>query len=577
MSLKTITGHLLEARRRPSDAPALYFKRHRQWLSQSWSEYYDRVEAGGLGLASLGVGAGDKVAILSQSRFEWAVFDFATLGLGAVTVPIYQSAKPEELDWIIKHAEPKILVVEDRAQLSKWETLGKRSRSVMNVICIDPGQDPLPAGVLSMDDVLLLGREKWAGDRAHFERSCETVKRSDMATIVYTSGTTGDPKGVVLTHEQIMSEVTDLVKAFPISNQDSTLSFLPFAHVIGRVEIWLHMYLGFTIYFAEGIDHLRANLKESRPTVILGVPRIFEKIYVSLLAQIEGRPWRRALFKVLSSPTSPVPRFASDALLFKKLRDELGGRLRFVVSGGAPLEPEIAVFFRKAGLLLLEGYGLTETTAAITANTPGDYEFGTVGSPLPDVDIQLAADGEIMVKSGKVMVGYYKDEEATRAAFRDGYFLTGDVGVRTSGGHIKITDRKKDLIKTAGGKYVAPQKLEGLLKLNPAISNVLIHGDRRKYIVALVTLNEGYAKNLAREKGWTYKDFKTLSQRPEIKDAIRRQIASVNSQLASFETIKNFAILPEDFSIERGELTPSLKVRRKVCDEKYRGVIDGLY
>jgi long-chain acyl-CoA synthetase len=255
----------------------------------------------------------------------------------------------------------------------------------------------------------------------------------------------------------------------------------------------------------------------------------------------------------------------------------LVGRLRFVVSGGAALDPKLADFFSKAGLLILEGYGLTETTAAISTNTPGAYQFGTVGKPMSDVEIKIAADGEILVKSQKVMTGYYKNEEATREVLKDGYFHTGDVGELNEQGFLRITDRKKDLIKTSGGKYVAPQKLEGLLKTVPLISHALIHGDKRKYVVALVTLNEPYAKALAKENNWTYRDSKALAQLPEIKETVRKAVAQVNTQLASYETIKNFAILPDDFTIERGELTPSLKIKRRVCDERYRDVLEQLY
>jgi long-chain acyl-CoA synthetase len=381
----------------------------------------------------------------------------------------------------------------------------------------------------------------------------------------------------MLTHEQILSEVEDLVKAFPISEQDSTLSFLPYAHVLGRSEMWLHTYLGFTINFAESIERMKANLAEVSPTIIIGVPRIFEKINAGLMTQIEGHPLRKHLFNWLSGARDPITGLVADKLLFSKLRQGLGGKLRFVVSGGAALDKSLAQFFKRAGLLILEGYGLTETTGAIIVNTPEAYEFGTIGKPFGDVEVKLGVDGEILIRSKKVMKGYYKDEAATQEVLKDGYFATGDIGEWTEDGFLKITDRKKDLIKTAGGKYVAPQKLEAMLKSSPLISNVLIHGDRRKYVVALVTLNEPYAKRLAKERGWTYRDFKALTQNPELSDTVRKTIAQINTGLASYETIKSFAILPEDFTVEKGELTPSLKVKRKFADKKYSEVIDSLY
>jgi long-chain acyl-CoA synthetase len=528
----------------------------------------------GRALIALGVNPGDRVAVLSNTRVEWAALDFGIMGIGAVTVPIYQSSKAEEVEWIIKHCEAKVVVVEDAAQIKKWEAMGKRCKSVEHVVCIEPVENL--NGILSWDDFLARGSNLADGKRKFLE-AARAVRPDQMASIVYTSGTTGEPKGAVLTHQQPISEVVDIVKAFPISAADSTLCFLPFAHVLGRVELWLHMYLGFTLNFAESIDKLRANLAETKPTVMLGVPRIFEKIYAGLLTQIDGHPLRKAAFGFLSQSQAWWSKPAADFLIFNKLREGLGGRLRFVVSGGAPLEAQLADFFNKAGLLLMEGYGLTETTAAICVNTPKQYEFGTVGKPMSDVEIKLAEDGEILVKSKKVMQSYFKDEAATINAFKDGYLCTGDVGEWTQSGFLRITDRKKDLIKTAGGKYVAPQKLEGLLKLNPLVSNVLIHGDRRKYIVALVTLNEGYITRVARERNWAYRDFKSLVQKAEVKNLVRDQVAKVNAQLSSYETIKNFAILPEDFSIDKGELTPSLKVRRKIVDEKFKGVIEELY
>jgi long-chain acyl-CoA synthetase len=573
---KPITQHLLAANGRPKSWIAARFKRHKDWLQLGWQDYYQSCEAAGLGLAELGVQRGDRVAILSNSRWEWATLDFGILGLGAITIPIYQSNKADEIEFVLQNSQPRVLVVEDQSQLRKWEHIAKRCKSVEQVVCIQSEID-LPAGVLSWDDLLNKGVARRARDPKEFERSIEETKLEDTATVVYTSGTTGTPKGAVLTHDQILSEVEDVNRAFPISPLDSTLSFLPYAHVLGRIDPWLSVYAGYTICFAESIDRLKKNLSEVRPTVIIGVPRIFEKIYAGLLTQIEGHPVRKRLFGTLSTNRTWPGRFLADKLIYAQLRAGLGGRLRFVVSGGAPLEPKLAEFFNRAGILLLEGYGLTETTAAITANTPGHCQFGTVGRPLADVKIKIADDGEILVKSKKVFQKYHEDPASSAEVFKDGYFCTGDVGEFTEGGYLRITDRKKDLIKTAGGKYVAPQRLEGLLKMSPLISHVLIHGDRRKYVVALLTLNEPYIKQLARDKGWSYRDHRALTQMPEVYELVRKHVAETNAQLASYEAIKTFAILPEDFTLEKGELTPSLKVKRKALDEKYRETIDSLY
>jgi long-chain acyl-CoA synthetase len=572
---KPITHHFVAASKRPKDQIAVRFKRHKSWLELNWMDYYRTAEAVGLGLRSLGVKKGDRVAILSNTRWEWAALDFGILGIGGVTVPIYQSHRVEEVEFSLQTTEARVLIVEDANQLRKWEAIGKRCRSVEIVICIQPPDD-LHEGILTWDDLCARGNVP-EGD-SQFRELCEGIELSDLATIVFTSGTSGEPKGAMITHEQALSEVEDIAGVFPISAADASLTFLPYAHILGRVELWLHTYVGFTMTFAQSIDRLRSNLADVKPTLLMGVPRIFEKIYAGLLSQIEGNPWRKTLFHWLHGTEAWPQTWLADRLIYSKLREGLGGRLRFVVSGGAPLEPMLADFFKRAGLLLLEGYGLTETTAAIAVNTPAAHRFGSVGKPMGDVDIKIAADGEILVRGPKVMRGYYRDPEATKAVFtEDGYFKTGDVGEFDKDGFLRITDRKKDLIKTAGGKYVAPQKLEGLLKLNPLISHALIHGDRKKYVVALVTLDEPFVKRMANDRGWNYRDYRALTQLPELRDNVKRAVAEVNAQLASFETIKNFAILPDDFTLEKGELTPSLKVKRRICDERYRDYIEDLY
>lgn len=572
---KPITHHFVLARQRPNHQTAIRFKRHKNWLELNWMDYYRTAEAIGLGLRSLGIQKGDRVAILSNTRWEWAALDFGILGIGGVTVPIYQSHRPEEVEFVLQKSEARILVLEDAAQLRKWEAIRAKCRSVEAVICINPPSD-MPEGILAWDDLCAKGTQ--TNPSEVFKELCESVELTDLASIVFTSGTSGEPKGVMVTHDQVLSEVEDIANAFPISESDSSLTFLPYAHILGRTELWLHTYVGFTMTFAESIDRLRQNLAECKPTVLIGVPRIFEKIYAGLLSQIEGHPVRKNLFYWLRDANSWPQSMIADRFIYAKLREGLGGRLRFVVSGGAPLEAMLADFFKRAGLLILEGYGLTETTAAITANVPSSFKFGSVGKPLGETDIKIAADGEILVKSRKVMKGYYLDPESTQEAFtEEGYFKTGDVGEFDESGFLRITDRKKDLIKTAGGKYIAPQKLEGLLKLNPLISHALIHGDRKKYVVALLTLNESFAKNLANDKGWNYRDYKALTQMPELRESVKKAVADVNAQLASFETIKNFAILPDDFTVEKGELTPSLKVKRRLCDEKYKDYIEDLY
>lgn len=571
-----ISHHLLRANKSRSGRIAVRFKRHRDWLELTWAEYFERIEAAGLGLSALGLARGDRVAILSATRLEWAIADLAILGLGAVTVPVYPNCTADELEFVLNHARPRVLIVETAAHFEKWRTIARRCPSVEDVICIDRGAEATE-DTLDWDDLLNCGLGVRNDRPDAFTESIAQTTIDEVATIVYTSGTTGRPKGVVLTHRQIMSETQDLMRAFPISSADATLSFLPYAHVLGRIESWLHIYVGFTLSFAEGMDRLRQNLVEARPTVIIGVPRVFEKINEALQARVDADPWRRRLFKVLSEPGFRPREILADRLIYRRLRDALGGRLRFVVSGGAPLDARLAEFFHRAGILILEGYGLTETTGAICVNTPTAFEFGTVGRPLADVEVRLSEDGEISFKSAKLFREYLDDAESTRQAFSDGFFRTGDVGEFTERGFLKITDRKKDLIKTAGGKYVAPQKLEALIKREPLVSNVLIHGDRRKFIVALITLNETRVLALAREKGWSYRDYRALTQMAQVRATIKHAVETANAELSPFETIKDFAILAQDFTLERGELTPSLKVKRRALDEAYRATIDALY
>lgn len=584
MKRKPITQTFLEAFQRPHQAVAIKYKLHKVWREMSWQDYFRSAEAVAQGLAHCGIKPGDTVAILSETRWEWAALDFGILGLGAITVPIYQSNRPEEIQIIIKDSEAKFLVVEDAAQVKKWLSIAKHCPTVKTVVCIDKLQDAV-SGVMAWDEWLDQGVKAMQGQPDFFATQIGKNKMSDIATIVYTSGTTGEPKGAVLTHTQILSEVEAIGLAFPISSDDITLSFLPYAHVLGRIELWLHSYIGFTLAFAEGIDRLKQNLREVQPTVMIGVPRIFEKIYAGIAAELQRHQWLKSILDTMEHRSNFLGRTflgwprrqLTDRLIYSKIRQGLGGRLRFAVSGGAPLDAAIGKFFYRAKVLVLEGYGLTETTAAICANTPTQFEFGTVGRPMDEVEIKIAEDGEVIVKSDKVMREYYRNPKATQAVFKDGYFYTGDIGEWTKKGFLRITDRKKDLIKTAGGKYVAPQKLEGLFKTSPLISNVLIHGDRKKYIVALITLNEATAQKMAKDKGWSFRDYKALTQSSEIHEMVRKIVAQINSGLGSYETIKNFAILPQDFSIESGELTPSLKIKRKVCDERYKALIDSLY
>lgn len=579
--------------------PQTLSSRQTNWLELSWVDYRKLVESLAAGLQASGVRKGDRVAILANTRLEWAALDLAILGLGAITVPIYPSSTSDDVAFILHDSHAKLLFVENLDVFKKMhEVLGRESqlRRPEKVVLIEAAaasEIPSFTEATTLDEMQVLGEKALKASPTLYELAVEEVGTDDVATIIYTSGTTGRPKGVVHTHSQVYSEVSEALPLLGISSNDVTLSFLPYAHVLGRIEIWGHALLGYTMGFAVSIERLKQDFQEIRPTVMVAVPRIFEKIHAGILAQAEISPLRRKVFDWALAAGREISRCkqekraipldvalqyaAARKLVFDSIQERLGGRLRFAVCGGAPLSREIAEFFHAAGLLILEGYGLTETTAAVCVNTPFDYRFGTVGKPIGDVKVQIADDGEILIKSRKVMREYLGDPESTKAVLKDGWFHTGDIGEFDENGHLRITDRKKDLIKTAGGKYVAPQRLEGLVKLSHFVSYVHIHGDNRKYCVALVTLAWDHVSGWAKDQGLQIKNIAEASEHPKVKELIRRAIADANAHLAPFETIKHFAILPSDFSIENGELTPSLKVKRKVVDERYKSIIDSLY
>lgn len=588
----TISSLFLRARDQFGQKDALRYRHKKRWLTYSWVDYFQTTEACAGSLMAEGVQRGDRVIIMSNTRMEWACADMAILGMGGISVPVYQSNRAEEAEYIIKDCEARVLICEDKSQVRKWQSIANSCPSIQQIVCLDTYED-MPPEVWAWDEWLDRGRTYIEKNPSAFIDEINKTGSDEVATIIYTSGTTGQPKGVVLTHRQIMSEIEDVFNTISIDSNDITLSFLPYAHVLGRVEAWGSVYCGYTLAFAESIEAIRRNILQVRPTVIIGVPRIFEKIYNGVITQVEANPVKHHLFQWAldigrrvsqyrqesrSVPLTLITQYeVAKRLVFSSIKEKLGGRLRFAVSGGAPLSKEIGEFFHAADILILEGYGLTETTAAVTLNTPFAYRFGTVGRPLPDVSIRIAEDGEVLIKSDKVMKEYYKSPEATKQVFIDGYFCTGDVGELTKDGFLRITDRKKDLIKTAGGKYVAPQKLESLLKLDKHVSQALIHGDQRKYIVALVTLNQEQIIDYARRNDISFQDYVSLSQHPLIRELVRDAVAEANSHLASYESIKNFAILPKDFTIEDGELTPSMKVKRSFCDKKYKRQLDELY
>jgi long-chain acyl-CoA synthetase len=590
--MKTLCDYVLASRNRHSDQPALKYKHHEKWLEISWAEYFSKISLVGHGLLALGIQPGDKIAIISNSRPEWAICDLGILGIKAVTVPIYHSITTEDLEYIINNSEVKVIFFESKSIYKAWMTISNRCPLVQNLVCLDSLHAD-DSQLKSWNDFLRLASNHKSKSPEAFNQLCGSTEIDDLATIIYTSGTTGLPKGVCLTHRQIMSEVGDSFPLMGVTSEDVSLSFLPHAHILGRIEIWGHMFIGYTMAFAENIDRVKENLLEIKPTFLIAVPRIFEKIYSKIWSQVEAQKYKLKYFRWALSiglrysqyrmkKELPPPQLLAQYLVAKKtvfdeIKDVFGGRLKFAMCGGAPLSKDISLFFYTSDILILEGYGLTETTAAVFVNTKFDFEFGTVGKPIGDVKVHIAEDGEILIQSDKVMQKYYKDDDSTEKTLVDNWFHTGDIGEMLPSGHLKITDRKKDLIKTAGGKYVVPQKIEALLKINPMISQVLVHGDLKKFIVVLVTLDKEMLLKFAKENNISYEDLGDLIQKHEVREIVRETVAQANSRLASFESIKKFLILPHEFSVESGELTPSLKVKRKFLDQKFKKEIDSLY
>jgi long-chain acyl-CoA synthetase len=565
------------------------------WHELTHAQLAQRVQRAGLALKRLGVRRGDRVAILSENRPGWLVVDFACLGIGAVDVPIYPTLPPRQIEYILRDCGAVAIVVSTTPQLAKVLEIRAGLPALASVIAMDP--DATGADVAGLAALYAMGEAaEAAGEGAQFREEALAAGPDDLATIIYTSGTTGEPKGVMLTHDNIHSNVVSALEVLSVSPVDSSLSFLPLSHIFERMAGHYVMFsAGVTIHYAESIDTVPQNLVEVGPTVVTSVPRLYEKMYARVLenALAGGAIKKRIFFWAknvadrwadyrLAGRTPPGPvawqyRLAQ-RLVFSKLKARTGGRLRFFVSGGAPLPADIAKFFYAAGLPILEGYGLTETSPVICVNRLEHVRIGTVGPPIPGVEVRIAPDGEILTRGPHVMRGYYHKPEATREVLEpDGWFHTGDIGQLDDDGCLRITDRKKDMIVTAGGKNVAPQPIEQMVKHNKYVANAVMLGDRRKFCIMLVVPNFGHLDAWAKYKNLAFADHRGLIRLPEVQAKMEREVAKMLRELASHETPKKLLLLEHDFSIENGDLTPTLKVRRRVVEQKYQRQIDALY
>jgi long-chain acyl-CoA synthetase len=569
-------------------------KRDGQYQDISWEKAGRTVKDFALGLLELGIEHEDRVALLSENRPEWAFADLGILSIGAVNVPIYATNTPSQVQYIVNDSASRILIVSTEQQLEKALEARPNCPSLEKIVVFDDiGKTDYPM-VASFKEICESGA---SSDKEElFSRRMEEVEPQHLASIIYTSGTTGDPKGVMLIHDNFLSNCRSVKQILPILEDDICLSFLPLSHSFERLAgYYTPMYIGSTIAYAESVDAVRENLQEVKPTFMASVPRIYEKFHAAVLDNVATSSavkrrifdWAFSVGREMSGYTvagEDAPLMLrqkyklANAMVFKKIKQNVGGRLKYFVSGGAPLAREINEFFHALGVTILEGYGLTETSPVLTTNTPEHFRFGTVGRPIPDVTIKIAEDGEILAKGPNVMIGYFnKPVETAEALGADGFFHTGDIGHLDEDGFLKITDRKKDIIVTAGGKNVAPQNIENTLKTDPWIANAMVYGDKRKFLSALIVPDFEKLEQFAEEEGIAYDSLPDLVKHDRIINLMNERVAAINSGLARYETIKKFAVLDKDFTLTAGEITPTLKIKRKVVLERYQDILDSFY
>jgi len=562
-----------------------------RWVSLSWSQTKDKAFQLAAGLLALGIEREDRVAIASSTRMEWILADLAIMCAAGATTTIYPSTQHEDVRYILADSQSKVVFAEDDLQVKKVLDHLEELPQLVTIVQLD-GKVDHPK-VIGWVDIETLGRDRLDANPTAVEDVIAAIGPEDLATLIYTSGTTGRPKGVRLVQDCWTSEGAAVEAYDIISADDLQYLWLPLSHVFGKALIAIQLYIGFTTAVDGRIDKIVDNLAEVRPTFMCGAPRIFEKVRARVMTTashgVKAKifEWAFGVGRKVSpirlagqQPTGLLGlQYAlADRLVFSKIKARMGGKIRFFVSGSAPLSREVQEWFHAAGLLVLEGYGLTETSAATCVNNPRATRFGTVGPPIPGSQVRIADDGEILIKGPGVMRGYHNLPEATADALKDGWFATGDIGELDEQGYLRITDRKKDLIKTSGGKYVAPQKVEGVLKAAcPYISQVLVHGDGRKYVTALITIDAEAIEGWAKEQGLSYSSLEELAGSSEVHLLIDGFVAQANQSLERWETIKRFEILPTDLSVDEGEVTPSMKVKRRAVEKKYADLLDSMY
>jgi long-chain acyl-CoA synthetase len=589
-----LPGFCLEALLRHNKLDAVSEKRGREWVHISGVEFVRRVRHIALGLRDLGIQPGDRVGLISENRPEWSIVDLAILSAGAITVPIYTTQSVEQIRFILEDSAARALVISGDKILKHARPGFEGLDQLQDVIVFDPKAVAGLSRSISLADVEARGGRIDRADPEAFDNLMARGRADDLATILYTSGTTGEPKGVMLTHENFISDVRSITKGLPISPNDVSLSVLPLSHIFERTVFYVFCYVGVSVNYAASFDQVGEFLREVRPTIMTAVPRLFEKVYHRILKKgmsaggLKTKIFERSLAigqrvaeledKKRRVPLSLRAKHAvADRLVFTKWREGVGGRLRYFVSGGAPLSPTLSYSFLGAGIKILQGYGMTET-CIVCANRPDDNRVGSIGKPFSGIEVAIAEDGEMLVRGGNVMRGYYGHPEATLAVMRDEWFATGDVGYMDDAGHLFITDRKKDLFKLSNGKYIAPQQIESLLKQSEFVNQVVVVGSSRKYPAALIVPDwealKGALRAAGEEIGSTHAE---IAKQPAAAKMVQRDVTGITAHLADYERVRRVTLLPDEFSIDNGEMTPTLKVKRAVIDERYGDLIDEMY
>ncbi len=589
---QTLAELFRQAAKKHGRRNALNYKKDGEWQAISSGEMIDRAEAIAQGLAALGLRKGDRAVILAANSPEWTLTDAGCQFAGVVDVPIYTTLAADSVCYIINDSAAKVIFIENMAAYERVAKVFPECLSLEKIVFFDPTEADIE-NAISLADLEQTGRDRRKSAPA--DDVLPSVLPTDVATLIYTSGTTGEPKGVMLTHNNIVSNVIDTGEKYTFSPEDVPLSVLPLSHVFERSAMYLYILNGMAVHYAESIDKVPENLIEVRPTIFIGVPRIFEKVYARAKLKAAqagglkerifdwamGKAAEYAMANETGTPISfalSVERELADKLVYAKLRQFFGGNLRACICGGAALPDDIYLIFTGAGISIMQGYGLTETSPVITSNNPVESRLGSVGKPIRNMKVRIAEDGEIEASGPGVMLGYYKKDEANEEAFTaDGWFRTGDIGRLDEDGFLYITDRKKELFKTSAGKYIAPSPIEQMIRSSRFVNQAVLVGDERKFAAALIVPNFEQLESYAKIKGLELSTPKEFCKDPRIIDLIERQVAAATEKLARFETVKKIVLLENELTVEGGELTPTLKIKRRVVNEKYKDLIDEIY